>query len=255
MSRAALRFVYNWVAQFVDPLRFARAARNAPLFVADYIAYRRMPGSEQLRLGDLNPSLHERTGSHEFDAHYFYLNAWAMRRVFATRPSVHFDVASQTPFVTALSAVLPVCYLDYRPLAVHLSGLRSIAANVVLLPLRSNSVRSLSCLHVAEHIGLGRYGDPLDPSGTIKAAAELSRVLAPSGELLFALPVGRQRVCFNAHRIHSAVAIREKFADLELCEYSGVGDDGVFKELIALDHFDRDDYACGMFRFRKAPAP
>ena len=254
MSRAVRRFAYHWVAQFVDPFRLTRAVRNAPSFLLDYLAYRRMPGSEKLGFADLQPSLHERNGSHEFDPHYFYLNAWAMRRVCATRPAVHFDVASQTAFGAALSAVLPVYYLDYRPLPVHLGGLRSIAANAVRLPLRNSSVRSISCLHVAEHIGLGRYGDPLDPRGTIRAAAELTRVIAPGGELLFALPIGHPRVCFNAHRVHSAVVIREALADLELLEYSGVGDDARFVESVSLDRFDRHEYACGMFRFRKGLA-
>jgi hypothetical protein len=253
MSRAAFRFAYQWVSQFVDPFRFARAVRNSPAFVADYLAYRRLPGSETIALRDLQPSLHERSGSHEFDPHYFFLNAWAMRRVCARHPALHFDVASQTAFITALSAVLPVCYIDYRPLPVHLSGLHNVAANAVHLPLRDGSLPSVSCLHVAEHIGLGRYGDPLDPQGTIKAAAELTRVLMPGGELLFALPIGRPRVCFNAHRIHSAAAIREAFASLELLEYSGVGDDGVFAESIPLDRFEQHEYACGMFRFRKVP--
>src|ERR1035437_9128085 len=60
---------------------------------------------------------------------------------------------------------------------------------------------SVSCLHVAEHIGLGRYGDPIDPLGTNKALLELQRVLAPGGVLLFSMPVGRERVEFNAQRI------------------------------------------------------
>lgn len=245
---------FNVAAQFVDPFRFVRALGGMAWYFRDLRAYRGAQGAEPISLRDLQPSLHERGGSHEFDPHYFYLNAWAMRRVCATRPAMHFDIASQTSFGAALSAVLPVYYLDYRPLPVHLSGLRSIAANAVQLPLRDSSVRSISCLHVAEHIGLGRYGEPLDPRGTIKATAELTRVIAHGGELLFALPIGRPRVCFNAHRVHSAVAIREAFADFELLEYSGVGDDALFAESVSLDRFDHHEYACGMFRLRKRPA-
>jgi Caenorhabditis protein of unknown function, DUF268 len=33
--------------------------------------------------------------------------------------------------------------------------------------------------NVIEHIGLGRYGDPLDPDGELRAIGELVRVLAP----------------------------------------------------------------------------
>ena len=45
-----------------------------------------------------------------------------------------------------------------------------------LEPFGDRSVPSLSCLHVVEHVGLGRYGDPLDPQGSIKAMRELQRV-------------------------------------------------------------------------------
>ena len=67
---------------------------------------------------------------------------------------------------------------------------------------------------MAEHIGLGRYGDPLDPLGTRKAAAELQRVLAPGGQLLFSLPVGRPRVEFNAHRVHDPHEVASWFDGL-----------------------------------------
>jgi hypothetical protein len=33
-------------------------------------------------------------------------------------------------------------------------------------------------MHVVEHVGLGRYGDALDPKGDARACAELARVLA-----------------------------------------------------------------------------
>jgi len=134
---------------------------------------------------------------------------------------------------------------------VNVEGMTTVSGDLLRLPLRSDSVSSLSCLHAAEHAGLGRYGDPLDPAGTRKAAAELSRVLAPGGSLFFAVPVGRQRVAFNAHRIHSPATIIDYFGGLELVEFSGVGDDRRFRERIDLHELDDADYALGMFWFRK----
>ena len=47
-----------------------------------------------------------------------------------------------------------------------------------------------------EHIGLGRYGDPIDPQGTEKAATELQRVLAPGGDLYLSLPIEKESRVF-----------------------------------------------------------
>jgi SAM-dependent methyltransferase len=212
----AARRAYTWISAFIDPFRTVRAIRAIPSFARDYLAYRRSPDAEPLALGDMVPALHERLQTHEVDAHYFYVNAWAARRVVADRPTLHVDIASQVVLPSLLGASLPVVFVDYRPLKVHVSNLLSVAGDILHLPFREDSITSLSCLHVAEHIGLGRYGDPIDPSGTLKAAAELARVLAPGGTLLFAVPVGRERVAFNAHRVHEPATICRYFGSLRL---------------------------------------
>jgi SAM-dependent methyltransferase len=119
------------------------------------------------------------------------------------------------------------------------------------LPFASNSVASLSCLHIIEHVGLGRYGDPLNPDGSKIALQELARVLAPGGNLFLATPVGQPRLCFNAHRIHAAETIRDILSALELVEFSGIHDDGRYVESIDLATFRNSLYACGLFWFRK----
>jgi hypothetical protein len=244
-----LRTAYHWVAQFADPIRAYRAARNVMPFVRDYRRYSGMADAGEAI--SLLPSLHERAQKHELDSHYFYLNAWAMRRIVDTNPHLHVDVASQTVLPALLSSVIPVLYVDYRPLPVSLSHCEIIAGNALVLPFRDSSVTSLSCLHAAEHIGLGRYGDPLDPQGTSKAARELCRVLRSNGNLFFAVPIGRERTCFNSHRIHTARTIRQYFRGMELLEYSGVSDCGRFSENVSLAAFDEEEYACGMFWLRK----
>ncbi|GAG00380.1 unnamed protein product, partial [marine sediment metagenome] len=108
-----------------------------------------------------------------------------------------------------------------------------------------------SCLHVAEHIGLGRYGDKLNPRGTEMACIELSRVLAPEGSLYFSVPVGRERVCFNAHRIFNPKTILKYFENLKLIELSGVMDKGSLIRNIDVSKLKKSNYACGLFWFKK----
>jgi hypothetical protein len=104
---------------------------------------------------------------------------------------------------------------------------------------------------VLEHIGLGRYGDPLDPDGHVKAAGELSRVLAHGGDLYVSVPVGRERVCFNAHRVFSAATVKELFATLELQEFALVDDAGRFAPGADAAAAEAQEYACGLFHFVK----
>jgi len=246
-----VRVTYNTLTQFVDPRGVVSALRNTGAFVSDYRAYSKLTGAERLSLADLQPCLHDRTGVHPLDAHYYHVNPWAARRIVAAAPRLHVDVGSQTVLSTILSAVLPTVYIDFRPLAAPIANWTNVAGDLLRLPLRNDSVQSLSCLHVAEHVGLGRYGDALDPGGTRGAANELTRILAPRGNLLFAVPVGRERVAFNAHRIHDPRTIVDYFGSLRLQEFSGVRDDGSYAENLPLAEFHDSSYACGMFWFVK----
>lgn len=249
--KRALKTVNYFLRPFFDPLRFVTAAAALPWFFGDWLRYSRMPGAEPIRLRDLYPQLHDKTSTTPFDAHYFYTGGWAMRRIVAARPANHVDIGGQAIFVNQLSAVVPTTFVDIRPLDVNLSGLTSVAGSILQLPYADASLDSLSCLHVPEHIGLGRYGDPLDPLGTKKAAAELSRVLAPGGNLYFVLPTGRSRLCFNAHRVHSPRQVLELFPGLELVEFSAVDDDERFTEKTELSRLESAYYGCGMFWFKK----
>lgn len=59
---------------------------------------------------------------------------------------------------------------------------------------------SISCI---EHVGLGRYGDKPDPDGDIKMAQNIRKLLKPKGILIFAVPLGRAEIVWNAHRLYN----------------------------------------------------
>jgi hypothetical protein len=220
-------------------------------FVADRRTYRRMPRAEPLLWRNAQPKLADRISHSPYDAHYFHQDVWAAQRVAELAPSRHVDVGSRVDLVGFLTAITDVTFVDIRPLSAYIERLQPLAGSVLAMPFADRSLESLSCLHVAEHIGLGRYGDPLDPLGTVKAAAELQRVLAPGGQLLFSLPVGRPRVCFNAHRVHDPRAIPEMFGELELMEFSGIDDNGVFARHREPEELAREAYGCGLYRFTR----
>jgi hypothetical protein len=153
------------------------------------------------------------------DLNYFYQDTWAAGKILRARPQVHVDLGSTALLVGILAAWTRVISVDVRPLPVALDGLVTCAGTGVSLPFRDRSIRSLSSLCVIEHIGLGRYGDQLDPQGTEKAAAELQRVLAPGGDLYVSVPIEREnRVYFNAHRAFSMTSVSKMMSELDLEE-------------------------------------
>lgn len=206
----------------------------------------------ELDRDDCLPCLHDRTEGTGFDRHYVYHTAWAARVLARLRPAVHTDVASSLYFAAMASAFVPVNYYEYRPVDLQLPGLSCGTADLLDLPFADGSVASLSCMHVVEHVGLGRYGDPLDPDADLRAMGELRRVLAPGGNLLFVVPVGRPRVQFNAHRIYSFEQVTTAFGDLALVEFALVPDRANGAGIIGRatkEQADRQRYGCGCFWF------
>lgn len=252
-NHRSVRTLRRVVEAFIEPVKLVRAVAELPRFGRDYRRFRGAATAAGLPCppwSDVHPVFGQR-GSHEFDAHYIYLNGWAARRIITFAPEAHVDVGSQLSFTTVLGAALSVQIVEFRPVPLALSGLTFTQGSILELPFQDDSVRSLSCLHVIEHIGLGRYGDPIDPFGTRKAAAELVRVLAPGGQLLVGLPVGRPRVCFNAHRVHSEQEVLDMFSGLRLIEFSGVDDARRFTIDRNRGELDSCEYGCGFFRFTK----
>lgn len=206
----------------------------------------------------LAPRLHDATAVTGFDRDYLYHAAWASRRVAAVNPSFHTDFSSNLYLSVILSAFLPVRFYDYRPADIHLSNLEVGFADLTKLPFDDDSLPSISCLSVIEHIGLGRYGDPLDPDGDLKAVEEIKRVTAPGGSVMINLPLGQTpTICFNAHRIYSKEQILDMFRNFSLVDFLFIHRDYQFPaytstpspEEIAV--YDNGLYAAGCFHFIK----
>ncbi|MCZ7663148.1 MAG: DUF268 domain-containing protein [Thermoleophilia bacterium] len=219
-----------------------------PRFWLDFWRYHQAGGSAPL--AEVCAMVGESCGSQSVDHHYVVQAWWAARRIRAAGRGHHVDVGSQVMFVVMMSAWLPLDYYDIRPIDIEVPNLQQRFGDLCALPLETGSVTSLSCLHVIEHIGLGRYGDLIDPDGSRKAAAELSRVLAPGGDLFVSCPVGRERVVFNAHRVFDPATVVAMFAGCELMEFSFVDDGGAFREHASLGDARALEYGCGFFLFR-----
>lgn len=239
------RAVHGWLVRWRARRRFRRD-------FAIFGSLQRFSSSDHplVRWQDRRPCLGDRTAATSFDRHYVYHTAWAARVVRRLAPAEHVDIGSSLYFAGVASAFVAMRIYDYRPAQLRLDNLHSGAADLLALPFADGSIPSLSCMHVVEHVGLGRYGDPLDPDGDLKALAELQRVVAPGGVLLLVVPIGRPRIEFNAHRVYSRSMIEEHFSGWRLEEFALIperAEQGGLVidpsiELVAAQH-----YGCGCF--------
>ena len=167
---------------------------------------------------------------------------------------MHVDISSHLQFCATVSAFVPLEFYEYHPPEVEIEGLTVNRADLLALPFEDISVMSLSCMHVVEHMGLGRYGDALDPDGDVKAMNELKRVLAEQGQLLLVVPVGQPRLQFNAHRIYSYDQILDGFSGLQLTEFALIPDDwrqgGLIRDA-SREMANDQRYGCGCFLFTR----
>jgi SAM-dependent methyltransferase len=253
-----MKKIFILLYRLTSPILDARHALNGLLniyryfgFIRRFMDYKKLDKASVI---DLYPCLNDATSvSQTGKGHYFYQDIWALSKVAKSNVSKHIDIGSRIDgFAGQCSAICEVEFLDFRPVDLGLDNFSMKQGSILELPYEDSSISSLSCLHVIEHIGLGRYGDPMNPLGSIKAAKELVRVLSNGGNLYIGVPIGRERVAFNAHRIFNPKTIKDFFSGLELVEFCAVNDEGYFVKNASFADFGSADYSCGLFHFKKS---
>lgn len=238
--------------------RFLGSIKQLILVTPQYIIFK-SSGKRNVRfdvhLKDLKLCLSDATATTGFDRHYIFHTAWASRILASLRPKLHVDISSSLFFSGIVSAFVPVKFLDYRPANLCLSEIEEQPVDILELPFSDNSIESLSCMHVIEHIGLGRYGDPLNYDGDIQAVAELKRVVAMGGSLLFVVPISaKPYIAFNAHRVYGHDQVISMFDEFSLINFSLIPDDPLDGGLVSMPNTElmgRQRYGCGCYHFKK----
>jgi hypothetical protein len=190
---------------------------------------------------------------------YFWQDLYVARKIFAANPERHVDIGSRIDgFVAHVAAFRRIEVFDIRPITALIPGVLFTQADL-MRPSEANNgyCDSLSCLHALEHFGLGRYGDPIDPQGHISGLSNMVKLLRTGGVFYLSVPVGLERVEFNAHRVFSPSALSRLVADkgLVLREFSWMepGEQLVQSQNLERDlsRLDKCVYALGIFTFVK----
>lgn len=191
--------------------------------------------------------------------HYFHQDLYVARKIHSANPQRHIDIGSRTDgFVAHVASFREIEIIDIRAMSSKVKNISFRQADLMELPPDLKSCTdSLSSLHAIEHFGLGRYGDPIDYFGYRKAIMNSAEILREGGTFYFAVPIGPQRVEFNAHRVFSVAYLMELFSDrYEISHFSYVNDEGDFFEEVELSDQNVANnfgcyFGCGIFVLTK----
>lgn len=253
-----VRIEWLLITQFgFDPRKFLRSIYSLPHYFISLSKFRyKYTGPI-----DLVPCLqdfHAEGGATKNE--YFWLDLLVAKRIFNADPIKHIDIGSRVDgFVAHVASFREIEVFDIRPLTAQIPGVSFRQADFMSHDKAStpaNYCDSISCLHALEHFGLGRYGDPLDPLGHEIGLKNMSGLLKPNGIFYLAVPLGVERVEFNANRVfspHTIINLASKsglqfehLITIDSNGFSPIIDDGEQLSSIADQR-----YILGLFEFKK----
>lgn len=239
-----------------DPRRMLRSFRGIPRYVTGWLRFR----SQYKGRLDFLPCLYdwyEEGGSTKDE--YFLQDLHVARKIHLANPTKHVDAGSRIDgFVAHVASFREIEVFDIRPITSSIPGIVFQQADM-MNPSESlvGYCDSLSCLHALEHFGLGRYGDPIDPHGDVAGLCNLAKILRSGGVFHLSVPVGKERVEFNAHRIFDPRSLVRLAAanGLSLREFAWVGTSRILIESADMEQdmneLSTERYALGIFTFVK----
>ena len=251
-----LRIHWFLSAQFgIDLIKTLHSLRGVTKYIRDFLYFR---GLYNGRL-ELVPCLHdwfEEGGA--IKSEYFWQDLLMARKVFAANPEKHVDIGSRVDgFVAHVASFRDIEVFDNPTKTTSIPGVTYTQADLMHPVEIVDYCDSLSCLHALEHFGLGRYGDPLDPKGYELGICNMARILRTGGVLYLSVPVGIERVEFNAQHVFDPTTIvniagtnQLLLSGFTLFTYeNGIVEMDVTTEVLIL--VGKERYALGLFTFIK----
>jgi hypothetical protein len=240
----------------INVRRFLYSLRGIPPFLRDWKSFRREYGGPI----KLMPCLHDRyEEGGDTKSEYFWQDLLVARWIFEASPVKHVDIGSRVDgFVAHVASFRDIEVVDVRPITTQIPGVTFKQADL-MSPVEGmmDYCDSLSCLHALEHFGLGRYGDPIDPKGYKLGFKNMANLLKEEGTFYLSVPIGIERVEFNANRVFDPQAIVSLAGEnlLRLTAIMVVRQEGQVETLelndVILSGLANQRYALGIFTFVK----
>jgi len=192
---------------FIRGIPFFKLLKGMPLFFQEYKILRKQAAEgNDFPFGRMYPCLQDRNeGAGTDSGHYFHQDLLVAGKIFKKNPQRHVDIGSRLDgFVAHVATFREIEVLDIREVRSRIQNVTFRRMDLMDRDSRLiNYCDSVSCLHALEHFGLGRYGDRLDINGHLIGWKNIHQLLIKGGTFYLSVPIGKQRIEFNAHRVFS----------------------------------------------------
>jgi SAM-dependent methyltransferase len=255
-----LRIINDALLLFgIDLKQFLRTSKGLSFFFQSLRELRKQSEKDPhlFPIRRMIPCLHDRfVESGTASGHYFHQDLLVARMIYAANPRKHVDIGSRMDgFVAHLASFRAVEVMDIRPLMSPITNIRFVQADLMneIADTYFDYCDSISSLHAIEHFGLGRYGDTIDSVGYLRGLNNIHKILKQGGKFYFSVPIGPQRIEFNAHRVFDLGYLKDLLStNYQVESFSFVDDNGDLHTNASLDENNCGCFfGCGIFELRK----
>lgn len=242
--------------------KFIHSLKGFPIYLRNYNKLKhQLIGSKDFKITNLNPIFSDRfESSGIMSGHYFHQDLLVAKKIHKNNPLRHIDIGSRIDgFVAHVASFRDIEIIDIRYQNSIIENIKFYQQDLMnpLDPHFLACTDSISSLHAIEHFGLGRYGDPVDMDGHIKALENIHKMLKIDGIFYFSTPIGSQRIEFDAHRVFCLCYLMNYFKDkYSIKSFSFVDDSGLLNENAVLSESNISSnfscyLGCGIFELIK----
>jgi hypothetical protein len=252
------RIINRYLTQFGIDLRKTLYGFKSILFFFKDFLYFKFNSDKSFPVEASYPCLADKFDTAgKLDSHYFFQDIYVSRKIYDANPIDHLDVGSRIDgFIAQLSVFRKLTIIDIRPLDIEIENVIFLQADICKDDFNLRTAESVSCLHTLEHIGLGRYNDPLGTELWKKGLKNIWSLVKPGGVLYLSVPIGRQRIMFNAHRVFNSTTIINEIKNGKLIDFAFIGDKTSLQlgptNTQEIDNLTKQfNYGLGIFTFKK----
>lgn len=261
MKKLLIKIIFVLGLIGFDTLKLLRFLRGFPIYYRNYRKLKKqMKLQNEFVFGKFWPVLNDSTSTIDSITHqYFYQDLLIAQSIYKNKPKRHIDIGSRIDgFVANVASFREIEIYDIRQLVNRIDNVVFTKFDLMNLPEDMKvSCDSISSLHAIEHFGLGRYGDPIDVNGHLKAINNIYFMLKPKGKFYFSVPIGTQRIEYNAHRVFSIKYLIDILKDKFIIDNFSYIDESnnlftnveLTKKSISSNF--NTDYGCGIFDLTK----